>query len=219
MTNFTHCHVQEPICPCRYGGIRSCPVLPSQDFLLPVSWIFVCYKLIPQRHLEDVKHHLPFKEKYFPAIKEWEKKYIYKKHKNATKVHARPRNPKKQIKPSQLYLLLFAFNSQYLKPSLQVLLGGREGGREQDDELITSNILKIICSSDTSVQRGDGGEGAVVFHTPKSTVYIHNQLSSTATCFRRGSKQIYRRLILDYKSPRKFSSQHPQVRGWFIPNI
>lgn len=217
MTNFTHCHVQEPTCPCSYGGISSCPVLPSQDFLLPVSWIFVCYKLMS--FTKDVKHHLPFQEEYFPAIKEWGKKNIYKKHKNATKVRAYSWNPKKQIKPSQLYLLLFAFNSQYLKPSLKVLLGRREGGREQDNELITCSILKIICSSDTSVQRGDGREGAVVFHTPKSTVYIHNQLSSTATCFRRGSKQIYGRLILDYKSPRKFSSQHPQVRGWFIPNI
>lgn len=90
--------------------------------------------------------------------------------------------------------MLSAFNSQYLKPSLQVLLGGRE----QNNELITSTTLKTICSSDLSVQRGDGRGRAAVFHTPRSMVYIHNQLSSTSTRFRRRSKQIYRRLILDY---------------------
>lgn len=127
-TLFEESNWQEPTRPHRYGGIGSCPALPSQHFSLPCEELdFCCY--IPQGHLEDVKHCFSFKEKYFPALKEWEKKYRKaQKHDYRAFLHLKP--PK--TKPTSLYLLLSAFKSQYLKPSLQVLLGGRE----QNNELI-----------------------------------------------------------------------------------
>lgn len=33
---------QEPTCPCRFGGISSCPILPSQDFLRPSKELDFC---------------------------------------------------------------------------------------------------------------------------------------------------------------------------------
>lgn len=84
---------QELTCPCRYGGISSCPALPSQDFSLPHKELdFCCY--IPQGHLEDVKHCFSFKEKYFlPSRK---RKRNTEKHKNMINVHSCTWNPRKQ---------------------------------------------------------------------------------------------------------------------------